>query len=235
MKIVLAVLLALCLLPLAAQPPAGGSGGGGTGGSGGRGGRGPAVQLMAGEESQYQAKVDELESIVRALRARKTNVDLIADLDIFARTGKWLLEFPQDFTSAQAVTNYLAVLDQGIERGHQPQKGQAPWLAEKGRKVPGYSSNPDRLYVWLHGRSNGLSEASFINGFANTPKFPNTAYAADVGQLTLDCYGRGNNTNHQAGEVDIFDHFDHMWAMDYRAHPRIKDDKDVTAITGSRR
>jgi hypothetical protein len=27
----------------------------------------------------------------------------------------------------------------------------------------------------------------------------------------------------------ILDHFDHMWAMDYRAHPRIKDDKDVTA------
>jgi hypothetical protein len=26
----------------------------------------------------------------------------------------------------------------------------------------------------------------------------------------------------------ILDHFDHMWAMDYRAHPRIKDDKDVT-------
>ncbi|HVY95225.1 MAG TPA: hypothetical protein VHA14_20840, partial [Bryobacteraceae bacterium] len=25
------------------------------------------------------------------------------------------------------------------------------------------------------------------------------------------------------------EHFDHMWAMDYRAHPRIKDDKDVTA------
>jgi len=26
----------------------------------------------------------------------------------------------------------------------------------------------------------------------------------------------------------ILDHFDHMWAMDYRAHPRIKDDKDVS-------
>src|SRR5581483_6949746 len=26
----------------------------------------------------------------------------------------------------------------------------------------------------------------------------------------------------------ILDHFDHEWAMNYRAHPRIKDDKDVT-------
>ena len=26
----------------------------------------------------------------------------------------------------------------------------------------------------------------------------------------------------------ILEHFDHVWAMNYRAHPRIKDDKDVT-------
>ena len=218
----------LCLLPLSAQPPAGGSGRGGRGGSGGgsgRGGRGPAVELTADQKSQYQARVDELDSIVKALRAGKTNPDLLADVDIFAKAGKWLLEFPADFANAQAVTNYLAVLDQGIERGHQLQKGQSPWLMEKGRKVLGYYSDldgsvqpmgvtipdgydatkPDRLYVWLHGRSNGLSEASFINGFKNSPTFPNTAYTADVGQLTLDCYGRGNNANHQAGEVDIFE------------------------------
>ena len=66
-------------------------------------------------------------------------------------------------------------------------------------------AKPDRLYVWLHGRNNGLTEAGFINGFHNAPRFPNTAYTADVGQLTLDSYGRGNNANHQAGEVDIFE------------------------------
>jgi pimeloyl-ACP methyl ester carboxylesterase len=210
----------LFLLPLVAQPPQG------RGGSGGRGGRGaPAVQLTAEQKSQYQAKIDELDAIVKGLRAGKTDIDLIADVDIFAKAGKWLLEFPQDFANAQAVTYYLAVLDQGIERGHLLQKGQSPWTTEKGRKVLGYYSEldgsvqpmgvtipdgydgakPDRLYVWLHGRSNGLSEASFINGFKNAPQFPNTAYTADIGQLTLDCYGRGNNANHQAGEVDIFE------------------------------
>jgi pimeloyl-ACP methyl ester carboxylesterase len=210
----------LCLMPLFAQAPQG------RGGSGGRGGRGaPAVQLTAEQRGQYEAKVDELNSIVKGLHAGKTNIDLIADVDIFAKAGTWLLEFPQDFANAQAVTNYLTVLDQGIERGHQLQKGQSPWTKEPGRKVLGYYSEldgsvqpmgvtipdsydatkPDRLYVWLHGRSNGLSEASFINGFKNAPQFPNTAYTADVGQLTLDCYGRGNNANHQAGEVDIFE------------------------------
>ncbi len=162
---------------------------------------------------------------MKSLRASKTNPDLIADVEIFAKSGTWLLEFPQDFANEQAVTNYLAGLDQGIERGHLLQKGQSPWVMEPGRKVLGYYSDldgsvqpmgvtipdgydatkPDRLYVWLHGRTNGLSEASFINGFRNAPQFPNTAYTADAGQLTLDCYGRGNNANHQAGEVDIFE------------------------------
>ena len=226
-------LAALCLAPpifqqLSAQQPQGApgpSGRGGVGGSG-RGGRGaPPVQLTPEQKGQFQSKIDEIDVIVKGLRAGKTNIDLIADVDIFAKAGKWLLEFPQDIANAQAIVNYLAVLDQGIERGHQLQKGQSPWLTEKGRKVLGYYSEldgsvqpmgvtipdsydatkPDRLYVWLHGRTAGLSEASFINGFKNVPQFPNTAYTADIGQLTLDCYGRGNNANHQAGEVDIFE------------------------------
>ncbi len=235
MKLERIIILALALgvgtvflLPLIAQPPqgaAGPSGFGGRGGSGGRGRGAPAIQLTADQKAQYQSKIDELNAIVKSLRASKANIDLIADVDIFAKAGTWLMEFPQDIANAQAVTNYLAVLDQGIERGHQLQKGQSPWTTETGRKVLGYYSEldgsvqpmgvtipdgydatkPDRLYVWLHGRTAGLSEASFINGFKNAPQFPNTAYTADVGQLTLDCYGRGNNANHQAGEVDIFE------------------------------
>jgi pimeloyl-ACP methyl ester carboxylesterase len=190
--------------------------------------RGPAApppQLTAEQKSQYEAKIAELDAMVHGFRAAKVNEDLIADVDIYAKTGKWLLEFPQGFANAQAITNYLNVLDQGLERGRLLQKGESPWVMEKGRKVLGYysaldgsvqpmgvtipdsynASKPDRLYVWLHGRSNGLTEASFINGFKNAPRFPNTAFTADVGQLTLDCYGRGNNANHQAGEVDVFE------------------------------
>jgi pimeloyl-ACP methyl ester carboxylesterase len=190
--------------------------------------RGPAApppQLTADQKSQYEAKIAELDAMVQAFRAAKVNDDLIADVDIYAKAGKWLLEFPQGFANAQAITNYLNVLDQGLERGRLLRKGESPWVMEKGRKVLGYyssldgsvqpmgvtipeaydASKPDRLYVWLHGRSNGLTEASFINGIKNAPRFPNTAFTADIGQLTLDCYGRGNNANHQAGEVDVFE------------------------------
>jgi hypothetical protein len=182
-------------------------------------------QLTAEQRSRYQSKIDELDSIARGLRAKQVNEDLIADVDIYAKAGKWLLEFPQGFATPQTIAAYLAVLDQGLERGRQLQQGQSPWVMEKGRKVLGYyspldgsvqpmgltipdtydASRPDRLYVWLHGRNNSLTEASFISGIKKAPQFPSTAYTADAGQLTLDCYGRGNNANHQAGEVDIFE------------------------------
>src|SRR5437016_7767511 len=178
---------------------------------GGRGAAPPPPQLTAEQKGQYQSKIDELDSIVKGLRSKRVNEDLIADVDIYAKAGKWLLEFPQGFGNPQGIATYLGVLDQGLERGRQLQKGESPWVMEKGRKVLGYyspldgsvqpmgvtipdpydASKPDRLYVWMQGRKNGLTEASFIAGIKNAPQFPSTAYTADVGQLTLDCFGRG--------------------------------------------
>jgi hypothetical protein len=129
----------LSLLPVMAQqpqPP-------GRGRGGGRGPAQPPPPLTTEQKGQYQSKIDELDSIVKGLRARKVNEDLIADVDIYAKAGKWLLEFPQGFGNAQGITNYLAVLDQGVERGRQLQKGESPWVMEKGRKVLGYYSALD--------------------------------------------------------------------------------------------
>lgn len=199
----------------------------------GRGGRGPATpppQLTAEQKGQYQSKIDEIEVFLTQFRAKKVDSDLIADVEIYSKAGKWLLEFPQGFANAQNISTFLGVLDQGLERARLLKEGKSPWVQEKGRKVLGYYSPldgsvqpmgvtipegyqgtaPTRLYVWLHGRNATLTEASFINGIKNIPQFPNTAYTADVAQLTLDCYGRGNNANHQAGEVDIFEGIEAM-------------------------
>lgn len=211
----------------------------------GRGGRGPAApppQLTAEQKGQYQSKIDELDRAVAGFRAKKVNPDLIADVEIYAKAGKWLLEFPQGFATAPNVQAFLSVLDQGLERARLLKDGQSPWVSEKGRKVLGYYSaldgsvqpmgvtipesydaaKPTRLYVWLHGRNNTLTEASFINNIRNQPQFPNTAFTADAGQLTLDCYGRGNNANHQAGEVDVFESIDAM-----RRRFKVDDDRVI--------
>src|SRR5438132_6357233 len=110
---------------------------------GGRGAPAPPPELTAEQKAQYQSKIGELDSIVAGLRARKVNEDLIADVDIYAKAGKWLLEFPQGFGNEQSIPTYLDVLDQGLERGRELQKGQSPWVMEKGRKVLGYYSPLD--------------------------------------------------------------------------------------------
>ena len=60
---------------------------------------------------------------MKDLHARKVNEDLVADVDIYAKAGKWLLEFPQGFGNPQGIATYLGVLDQGLARGRQLQQG----------------------------------------------------------------------------------------------------------------
>src|SRR5436305_9858045 len=91
----------------------------------GRGGRGPAQpppQLTSEQKTDYQKRIDELDAMVRSFRAKKLNDDLIADVDIYAKAGKWLLEFPQGFVNAQNIATFLGVLDEGVERGRELQQ-----------------------------------------------------------------------------------------------------------------
>ncbi len=186
----------------------------------------PSVTPTDDEKRLIQSKVDEIDKIVLALKAKRVNEDLLADVEIYAKAGRWLLEFPGGFFVQDDIKNTLTVLDQGIERAKQLQSGQSPWASQKGRSGHGFYSpldgsvqpfglnvpasydgtKPVRLYVWLHGRNGRLTESSFLYGFSQPPTNPNNPMnSADVGQTTLDVYGRGNNANHWAGEVDVFE------------------------------
>jgi hypothetical protein len=182
------------------------------------------IQLTPEQRKELQSRVNQLDSIVRVLKAHRGEVDLVADIEVYEKAGKWLLEFPEDFMNGQDVTYTLAVLDRGLERARLLQSGQAPWVEQKGRKIFGmYSaldgsvqpyglnvpasydgSKPVRLYVWLHGRGARLSEGNFIHTFTDSPPSPiSTMISADVGQIQLDVYGRWNNGYNWAGEVDV--------------------------------
>jgi pimeloyl-ACP methyl ester carboxylesterase len=211
------------LLPLIAQqagPPAAGKKGGGKGGN-----FAPPIVPKQEELRLIQSKTEDLEAAIRALKARKVDGTLLADVDIYAKSGRFLLEFPETFFVQEGIDQAVRVLDEGIERARQLQNGQSPWISQKGRKIHGYYSaldgsvqpygltvpdsydgaRPVRLYVWLHGRNARLTEANFIASFPKPPAPTSTAFTADLGQITLDCYGRWNNANHWAGEVDIFE------------------------------
>lgn len=177
------------------------------------------------EELQLiRGKVEELENLLRGIAVKKADADLLTDVEVYAKAGRFLLEFPQTFFTQAGIDQAVAVLEEGLTRGRQLERGQAAWAKGKGRKIHAYRSaldgsvqpygvtipesydgtKPARLYVWLHGRDQTLTEASFLTKFPK-PNKGLTYAAADVGQIVLDCYGRWNNANHWAGEVDVFE------------------------------
>lgn len=184
----------------------------------------PRVNLTPEQKSTLDSKVADLGGIVHKLKAARPDPALLADVEIFHKAGVWLQEFPEDFFTADDITNAFDVLDQGIERGKQLLQKRSPWMQTKGRRVHGFYSEldgstqlyglripesydetkPTRLYVWLHGRDQRLTEANFISKFQKPG--PSHSNPADVGQIQLDVYGRWNGMAfHLTGEADIFE------------------------------
>lgn len=183
-----------------------------------------SFQAAPDDIATIRSKVQKIDGIVSALRGSHTDEDLIADVDVYAKAGKWVLEFPEDFFVADDVKHTLAVLDQGIARAEQLKDGQHPWTVAKGKRIHGYYSaldgsvqpyavtipnsydgtKPTRLYVWMHGRSNKNPEYQFL--YTQPNQGPAKPPVADYGQITLDLYGRWNGSAyHYAGEADVFE------------------------------
>ena len=237
-SLVLVVLPALTVLPLLAQQqPAAGRGG--------RGQAPPAYVLTDQDRAALRGKLDQLDPIVSALKAKRGEDDLVADVEIHAKGGRWMLEFPEDVAVQEDVTFALKMIDRGIERAKQLQAGQSPWASQKGKVALGFyssldgsvqpllltipasyeSGRPTRLDVWLHGRSQRLLEGNWIcydpsaanaqtgerllthpQGSCLAPDpAPAANGALNAGQFQLEVFARGNNANHWAGEVDVFE------------------------------
>lgn len=183
----------------------------------------PSIKPAAEETRQIQSKTDELEAIVQKLKAKRGNEDLVADVEVYVKAGRMLLEFPEDFFTQDGINHTLTVLDTGLEKARQLQDGKSPWTATV-KRIHGYHSaldssvqpygltvptsydgtKPVRLYVWMHGRAARLTESEFLYSFPN--QGPSKPPVADAGQIQLDLYGRWNGGGwHYAGEVDVFE------------------------------
>ena len=184
----------------------------------------PTIVPKTEELNALKNKVDELDKLLQSVAAKKPNPDHLTDVEVYSKAGHFLLEFPQTFFTQAGIDQSMTVLDEGLARARQLTQGQAPWAAPEGRKILAYRSaldgsvqpygltlppnydpaKPARLYVWLHGRNQVLTESTFLATFPK-PNKGLTYAAADNGQIVLDCYGRWNNANHWAGEVDVFE------------------------------
>jgi pimeloyl-ACP methyl ester carboxylesterase len=191
-------------------------------------GRGQApVQLKPEDLARIKDRTEQIEAIVKQLRAMRADwadPARMDDVEVYAKAGRFLLEYPELINTQNALDHSTLVLDQGIERAKQLQKGTAPWT-EGRSQIRAYRSEldgsvqpyhislpaeydpnkPTRLYVWLHGRQNNTTESEFIFSFMNT-RPPGNAPVADQGQIQLDCFGRINGAGwHWGGESDVFE------------------------------
>jgi hypothetical protein len=183
----------------------------------------PSIVPTAEETREIQSRTDALAKIVRTLKEKHADPDLVADVEVYEKSGRMLLEFPEDFFTQDGIHHALAVLDAGLERARQLQSGQSPWMSER-RRIHGYysaldgsvqpygvriptsydGSRPVKLYVVMHGRAARLSEADFLYSYPS--RGPAKPPVADAGQIDLDVYGRWNGAGyHFAGEVDVFE------------------------------
>ena len=184
----------------------------------------PPIKAKPEELAIIQAKSEEIEDFVKRLKAKRANPELIGDVEVYAKAGRMLIEYPDMFGNQAAIDHALTVLDQGIERAKQLERNEPQWNQGK-KQIHAYYSEidgavlpygitlpekydpakPTRLYVWLHGRQNNTTEAEFIHHFL-TPRPPGNAPVADQGQIQLDCFGRINGAGwHWAGEMDVFE------------------------------
>jgi pimeloyl-ACP methyl ester carboxylesterase len=227
-RVVFAVSMGMALLPLDAQqasPHAGAPQQGGGRGPGGRGPQSPPpIQPKPEELAQIREKTEQIEALAADLKSRHADPVWLNDVEVYAKAGRMLLEFPELFGTQNAIDHSFLVLDQGVERARQLQSGKPQWDAGQ-RRIEAYRSEidgsvqpygvtlpanydpakPARLYVWLHGRQNNTMEAEFIYNFLR-PRSPGNAPVADQGQIQVDCFGRINGAGwHWAGEADVFE------------------------------
>ncbi len=181
------------------------------------------VQPKPEDLDRIKAQSGLIEKAVSELKSKRANRDLVGDVEVFAKAGRMLVEFPELIRTEPAIDHAMVVLEQGLERARQLAGGKPAWNTER-KQIHAYYSEidgsvqpyaitlpeaydpakPTRLYVWMHGRQNNTTESEFI--FAQQNPRPANPPVADHGQIQLDLFGRINGAGwHWAGEADVFE------------------------------
>jgi len=189
----------------------------------------PGILVPPEVKAELTASTTALAKRIDLLRAdlasKPALLKLLPDVEIFYNAVHNALQ-DDIFYGTNQFKLARALLRQGMERAQQLRLDQIPWNTATGLVVRGYRSrldgsaqpyglvvppnynpadNPMRLDFWLHGRSDTLSEISFIEGRQKS-----------AGEFTLENgfvlhpYGRFMNAFKFAGEVDVFEALEHV-------------------------
>jgi len=147
----------------------------------------------------------------------------VPDVEIFPKAVLFVVELNEIYSTKQ-VADAKNLLKVGNERLAELKSGKTPWKTATGQVVRGYRSKIDgsvqpygliipedrptqggRLDIWLHGRSDVLTELVFLGPQMGKPK----ALATPAKTITLNIYGRFCNAYKFAGEVDVLEAMEH--------------------------
>ncbi|HTQ39785.1 MAG TPA: prolyl oligopeptidase family serine peptidase, partial [Pirellulales bacterium] len=203
----------------------------------------PGIDVPPADRAELERGLAGLDGAIKELAANKDPhiQALLPDVQIFQLAVKSALE-NNEFFDAADIAKAKELLQMGLARADQLQKGEAPWTKATGLVVRSYISKIDgsvqpyglvvpvscrpesahkfRLDVWLHGRNEKLSEVNFLD---ERSKKPGDFTPPDT--IVLHPYGRYCNAFKFAGEVDVLEAIDAV-KQQYRV------DDDRIAIRG---
>lgn len=190
----------------------------------------PGIMIPDEARAGLRAECDRLgrdiEGLNSSLASKPELLRLLPDVLVLHKAVDWALRH-DEFYNPREIDAAKGLLRLGTERAEALAEGRAPWLAETGLVVRGYRSKIDgsvqpyglvvpdsfkphtrhryRVDFWCHGRGETLTELAFLDQRRKNPgEFtpPET--------IVLHLYGRYCNANKLAGEVDLFEAYDHL-------------------------
>src|SRR5947209_4988456 len=102
----------------------------------------PPVQPKPEDLAKVKDKTQQIEALLEDLEAKHAKPELLGDVEVYAKAGRMLLEFPDMFGTQAAIDHSFLVLDQGIERAKQLQTNEPQWNQGK-KQIHAYYSAID--------------------------------------------------------------------------------------------
>ncbi|MEK0445922.1 MAG: hypothetical protein RLZZ399_1243 [Verrucomicrobiota bacterium] len=175
----------------------------------------PDREELAAGAAQLQS---EIESLAKPGALPTHLQERLVDVEVFSKAVSWAVSL-DEFYDLKQVASARQILLEGRNRLEALRSGATPWTTATGPVVRGYRSKIDgsvqpygvfvpedrpasggRMDVWLHGRSDKLTELAFVSerlrskGMFTPPK-----------TVVLHPYGRFCNAYKFAGETDVLE------------------------------
>ena len=185
----------------------------------------PGIEIPAADRERLAAESAKLQADIEAAAAPgvlpEPLRERLVDVEIFPKAVLWAVEL-DEFYDLKQVAAADALLAEGRTRLAALRSGTAPWTTATGLVVRGYRSRIDgsvqpyglvvpedrpasrgRLDVWLHGRSDKLTELAFLS-----ERMRSQGPVAPPRTVVLHPYGRFCNAFKFAGETDVLEAVD---------------------------